>query len=78
MGNAFGSQARRKLGDLVQERVFQRSLPAPLSPEQMEVMAQLTLREQVSMHMAFRLMLITMLITHPLMLTISIYYNIWL
>ena len=74
MGNAFGSQARRKLGDLVQERVFQRSLPAPLSPEQMEVMAQLTLREQVSMHMAFRLMLIT----HPLMLTISIYYNIWL
>ena len=36
MGNS-ASGIRRKLGDTIQERVFQRSLPAPLSPEQIGV-----------------------------------------
>lgn len=34
MGNASSGSARRKLGDAIQTRVFQRSLPTPLTPEE--------------------------------------------
>lgn len=34
MGNTSSGSARRKLGDAIQTRVFQRSLPTPLTPEE--------------------------------------------
>ncbi|GAX77960.1 hypothetical protein CEUSTIGMA_g5402.t1 [Chlamydomonas eustigma] len=49
MGNVATKTARRKLGDAIQEKVFQRSLPEPMSSEQIAVMNKLTEREQERM-----------------------------
>ncbi|KAG1670941.1 hypothetical protein FOA52_011376 [Chlamydomonas sp. UWO 241] len=49
MGAAHSSKAgttRRKLGDAIQTHVFQRSLPAPLQPHEIEVLNKLAEREQ--------------------------------
>ncbi|GAX83955.1 hypothetical protein CEUSTIGMA_g11379.t1 [Chlamydomonas eustigma] len=49
MGNVATKTARRKLGDAIQEKVFQRSLPEPMTSEQIAVMNKLTEREQERM-----------------------------